>query len=173
MKSIFLSAGHSITDPGAVGNGLKEADVAVETRNLVSYYLTQWQVPHEVDGRFTENIPLALAAKKARRHPLAVEFHCNAAGTPAARGCETLSAPDDMELGAKLCEAMAAALGTKNRGAKPENAGHHSRLAFVQAGGIIVELFFITNPLDVEAYRAKKWLLARGIAEVLAEASAS
>ncbi|MEO6657919.1 MAG: hypothetical protein ABIM73_06560, partial [Arenimonas sp.] len=60
-------------------------------------------------------------------------------------------------------------LGIRNRGAKPENARQHHRLAFVQAGGIIVELFFITNGNDLLAYDAKKWLAARAVAEVLLE----
>ena len=36
---IFLSAGHSTTDSGAVAFGRREADIAVEFRNIVSYYL--------------------------------------------------------------------------------------------------------------------------------------
>lgn len=179
MKSIFLSAGHSTIDPGAVttierdGKSVyfKEADVAVEVRNIVSFYLSRAGVPHELDGNGTENIPLAQAVKKAKRHPLAVEFHCNASSNKVAGGVETLSAPDDMKLGAEICKAIAAALDVRNRGAKPENSGHHSRLAFVQAGGIIVELFFISNPYEVEAYRAKKWLLGKAIAEVLVQAA--
>ena len=58
-------------------------------------------------------------------------------------------------------------LGIKNRGAKPEVSGQHSRLGFVQAGGLIVELFFITNPDDMAAYQAKKWLVGKAIADVL------
>lgn len=169
MKSIFLSAGHSTVDPGAVGNGLEEADVAVEVRNIVAFYLSQMFIPYEVDGKGTANIPLREAVVKARKHPIGVEFHCNASDKRTACGVETLSAPDDLKLGADLCAAIAPVLGTKNRGAKGEGAGHHTKLAFVQAGGLILELFFITNPQDVNAYKAKKWLLGKAIAEVLAK----
>ena len=178
MKSVFLSAGHSTTDPGAVGKmkdaagkvvELKEADVAAEIRNIVSYYLTQMFITHEVDGKGTANIPLREAIVKARKHPIGVEFHLNAAASAQANGVETLSAPKDMKLGADLCVAIQKVMGTKNRGAKPENAGQHHRLAFVQAGGLILELFFVSNPGEVATYQAKKWLLGKAIAEVLAK----
>lgn len=173
MKSIFVSAGHSGTDPGAVAFRRKEADIAVEFRNLVSFYLLRAGVPHELDGEGTENLPLREAVVKARKHPIGVEFHCNAAAAAAATGVECLSAPKDTALSTKICKALADSLGIRNRGAKPENAGQHHRLAFVQAGGIIVELFFITNAADLAAYDAKKWLAAEAVSEVLiAEASA-
>lgn len=167
MKSVFLSAGHSNMDPGAVAFGRREADIVVEFRNIVSFYLHRAGVLHELDGEGTENLPLGKAVKAAVKHPIAVEFHCNAAASPAARGVETLSAPGDVSLGSRLCHAIAETLPTRNRGAKPENSGQHHRLAFVQAGGIIVELFFITSKLDLDAYDARKWLVARAVAEVL------
>jgi N-acetylmuramoyl-L-alanine amidase len=168
--SIYLSAGHSGTDPGAVAFGRREADIAVEFRNIVAFYLHRAGVAYDMDGEGTENLPLPEAVREARQHGIAVEFHCNAAA-PAATGVETLSAPGDMLLGAKLCKAIADGLAIRNRGAKPENAGQHHRLAFVQAGGIIVELFFITNPADLAAYDARKWLAARNVAAVLMEAA--
>jgi N-acetylmuramoyl-L-alanine amidase len=171
MKSIYLSAGHSGTDPGAVAFGRREADIAVEFRNIVAFYLQRDDIPFDMDGGGTLNLPLREAVKEARQHDIAVEFHCNAA-TSTATGVETLSAPGDLELGAKICKAIADGLAIRNRGAKPENAGQHHRLAFVQAGGIIVELFFITNPADLAAYDARKWLAAKYVAAVLiAEAS--
>lgn len=169
MKSIFLSAGHSGSDPGAVANGRREADIAVEFRNLVSFYLLRAGVPHELDGQGTENLPLREAVVRARRHPIGVEFHCNAAASAQATGVETLQADKHYRLGADICAALAGTLGIRNRGAKPENAGQHHRLAFVQAGGIIVELFFLTNPGDLAAYDARKWLAARAVADVLIE----
>lgn len=164
--SAFVSAGHSNTDPGAVSNGRREADIAVEFRNMVSLYLGRDGVTHATDGSGAENWPLSRAAAEAKRHKMAVEFHCNAAG-PTATGVETLSSPKDYPLAGKICEAISSQLGIRNRGAKPENSGQHKRLAFVQAGGIIVELFFITSKSDLAAYDAKKWLAAKAVAKVL------
>jgi N-acetylmuramoyl-L-alanine amidase len=167
--SIFVSAGHSNTDPGAVANGRREADIAVEFRNMVAFYLKRDGVPHLTDGVGAENWPLKQAVKEAKTHKIAVEFHCNAAG-PQATGVETLSAPKDFNLGEDICTAISKQLQIRSRGAKPENAGQHKRLAFVQAGGIVVELFFITNKQDLSAYEARKWLAAREVAKVLKEA---
>lgn len=167
--AVFLSAGHSLTDPGAVANGRKEADIAVDFRNMVALYLDRAGIPVVTDGSHKDNWPLKQAAAEARKHKIAVEFHCNAA-SPSATGVETLQGDSDFALGQSICDAISVQLGIKNRGAKPENSGQHHRLAFVQAGGIIVELFFITNLSDLAAYDAKKWLAARAVAEVLEDA---
>lgn len=169
-RSIFVSAGHGGTDPGAVAHMRREADIATEFRNIVAFYLARAGVPHGLDGDGPVNLPLSEAVKRARGHQIAVEFHCNAASNPTATGVETLSGPRDMALGQLICGAIASHLVLRNRGAKPENAGQHHRLAFVQAGGIIVELFFITNANDLEAYDARKWLAGRAVAEVLVNA---
>lgn len=169
MSAIFVSAGHSNTDPGAVAFGRKEAEVVTEFRNIVAYYLKQWGVPHFTDGQGAENWPLTRAVKEAKQYNIAVEFHLNAASATAS-GVETLSAPKDYALGEKICKAVSKVLGIKNRGAKPENSGQHKKLAFVQAGGIIVELFFVTNKSDLAAYDDKKWLAAKAVATVLKEA---
>lgn len=166
-KTVFLSAGHSDTDPGAIAHGRREADIAVEFRNMVSFYLSRAGVAHHLDGAGTANLPLKEAARMASKHDIALEFHCNALSNPAIGGTETLSSQGDMLFGSTIAKAVADGLGIKNRGAKPENSGQHSRLAFVQAGGIIVELFFLTNPNDLAAYDARKWLAAKRVAEIL------
>lgn len=166
---IFISAGHSSKDPGATANGFTEAAIVTEFRDLVAFYLDQFDVPFIRDGKKGENLPLAEAVKMIPKKGVSVEFHLNAAASSAS-GVETLSAPKDYKLGAKLCDAISYRLGIKNRGAKPENSGQHSRLAFVQGGGLILELFFITNKTDLDSYQAVKWLLARDVAKILEEA---
>lgn len=169
-RSIFLSAGHSNTDPGAVANGYREADIAVEFRNMVSFYLSRAGVKHDLDGTGTENMPLSQAVRHARQRDLSVEFHCNASPNLIANGTETLSERHNMMIGSKITKVIAMALGIKDRGAKREDAGQHHRLAFVHdADGIIVELFFLTNSQDLQAYLARKWVAAKMVAGVLAE----
>lgn len=166
---IYLSAGHSNSDPGAVGFGRKEADLAVEMRNMVSFYLTELGRPHETDGKGTVNIPLAQTLKRTKAiNAIEVEFHCNASTNANATGVETLQGAGNAALGALICKAIAGALKIKNRGAKPESSGQHARLGFVQAGGIIVELFFISNANDLAAWDARKWVAAKAVAEVIA-----
>lgn len=169
MKTIFISAGHSSTDPGAAANGLTEAQVVLEFRDLVAFYLEQKGATFGRDGRKGENFPLSQAAALAKQYDIAVEFHLNA-GPVTATGVETLSATKGYAFASKLCSVVEDTLSIPNRGAKPENSGQHSRLAFVQAGGIILELFFLTNKEDLRKYQEKKWLLAKAVANALMEA---
>lgn len=164
---MYISAGHSNSDPGAVANGKREADIAVEMRNIVSFYLTRAGIKHELDGSGTKNLPLKEVVKQSRKHKVSVEFHCNASGTLSATGVEVLCALKDEMLAMDICEAISDTLGIRNRGVKPEGAGQHHRLAFVQAGGMIVELFFLTNAKDLAKYEERKWLVGKAIASVL------
>lgn len=169
MKKIVITAGHSNTDPGATNGLVTEADIVTDFRNLVAFYLKQAGVDFVVDGEGAENKPLREAVKLVSPNRLCVEFHCNAFSDPKATGVETLSHDHLKPVGTTLCEVVSRTLGIRNRGAKGESSGQHSRLAFVQAGGLILELFFITNPDDLERYLAKKWVLARGVAGTLIE----
>lgn len=167
MKKIFISAGHGGGDPGAAANGKTEAAVVLEFRDIVAHYLGVAQVAFSTDGEKGENKPLRDAVKMFSKRDVAVEFHLNAAASPVATGVETLSAEKDKAFGADICRVVSSQLGIANRGAKGESSGQHSRLAFVQAGGVIVELFFITNKNDLAAYEAVKWVLAKEIAKAL------
>lgn len=168
MKRIFISAGHSDADPGAVANGRTEAAIVLEFRDLVAEKLEKAGVAFSRDSNANgRNMPLRDAVKMIGAGDLAVEFHLNAAASSSASGVETLSAAKDYVFCGELCAAISKFLGIKNRGAKPENSGQHSRLAFVQAGGIIVELFFLTNRNDLAAYDAAKNDLADVVAGLL------
>ena len=167
-RTLFVSAGHSYRDSGAIGNGKTEADVVLDLRDRVIYELNRRGVVCAHDGVKGENLSLSDAIKMASRYDVAVEFHCNAFSNPSATGVETLSDDDGMTLGQRLCDAVAEAIGIANRGAKPEGSGQHSRLGFVsKAGGIILELFFITNPNDVRAYYNNLHAVVSAICDVL------
>lgn len=168
--AILISAGHSNTDPGAVAFGREESEIAVEFRTILVKCLADLGIQAQTDGKGKDNLPLRDAVKLAKGKDIAIEIHLNASANATASGVETLSGPEDMDLGARLCAAISQALNIRNRGAKPENAGQHHRLAFVQAGGIILELFFLTNPNDLAAYDGRKWPLARAVAQVIEDA---
>ncbi|MCE8042452.1 N-acetylmuramoyl-L-alanine amidase [Halomonas daqingensis] len=171
VRTLMISAGHSHTDPGAVANGYREADLVLEFRDLVSIELCALGIKHMKDGGKGENLPLRDAVKVAAKCDLAVEFHTDAAGS-SATGTWTLSRAHNKPLAAQLCHVTADTLGIRNRGPAPENAGQHHRLAFVSdGGGIIHELFFITNKGDLAAFLGGRRGLAKEVARVLAEAA--
>ena len=173
MSVITVTAGHSNKDPGAVNGLFREADIAQEVRNMVALYLRQKDIAVKTDGEGKGNLPLPAAIKLISGSKAAVEFHCNAFPKPTAGGCEALSQPKDRALSQRLCKAVSDVMGIPTRGTdggwKNEGSGQHSRLGYVRNGGIILELFFISNPAELAVWQDKKWLVAKAVAEVLAE----
>lgn len=169
---IVLTAGHSLTDPGACNGHFTEANIAREVRNGVTAILNRRG--HKVinDGTGSDNQPLSKAAALVKQGKIAIEFHLNAAANKKATGVEALAQTKDKVICQKLCKAIADVLDIPVRGGesgwKPENSGQHSRLAFVAAGGIILELFFISNDAELQKYFERKDQVFEAIAGVLA-----
>lgn len=169
-KVITITAGHSNTDPGACSGLSREADIAADMRNMVAHYLKQAGVEVRTDGEGNRNLSLNQAVTLIKGSALAVEFHCNAATNKRATGVEALAGSHHKSISQKLCKAVADEMAIPLRGDKgwkPENAGFHHRLAYVSNGGIILELFFISNDDELAIWYAKKWLIARAVAQVL------
>ena len=168
---ITITAGHSNSDPGAVNGSDRESEIAQDMRNIVAYYLRSRGISFKSDGEGKGNLPLSEAVRLIKSSSIAVEFHCNA-GPKTAKGVEALSQPKDKVISQKLCAAVSSVMGNPLRGDKgwkPENSGQHSRLAYVSSGGIILELFFISNDEELKIWKQKKWLVGKAVAEVLAE----
>ena len=169
---ITITAGHSNSDPGAVNGSDRESEIAQDMRNIVAYYLRSKGISFKSDGEGKGNLPLSEAVKLIKSSSIAVEFHCNAAASKGAKGVESLSQPKDKVISQKLCAAVSSVMGNPLRGDKgwkAENSGQHSRLAYVSGGGIILELFFISNDAELSIWKQKKWLVGKAVAEVLAE----
>lgn len=169
---ITITAGHSNSDPGAVNGSDRESEIAQDMRNIVAYYLRSKGISFKSDGEGKGNLPLSEAVKLIKSSSIAVEFHCNAAASKGAKGVEALSQPKDKVISQKLCAAVSSVMGNPLRGDKgwkAENSGQHSRLAYVSNGGIILELFFISNDDELSIWKQKKWLVGKAAAEVLAE----
>lgn len=170
-NTVMLSAGHSNTVPGIVANGHKEADIVLAFRDDLSVRLAELGIRHLLDGEPGENLPLRTATAMASGCDIAIEFHTNGGG-PGATGVETLSRAHNKPFGTELCRVTADLLGIPNRGAKPENAGYHERLAFVSGGGgIIHELFFLSNANDLYQFLQNRTALVDAVADVIADAA--
>ncbi len=171
---ITVTAGHSNVDPGAVNGKAREADIAADMRNMVVSYLKAAGVAYKVDGEGKGNLPLSAAISLIKGSKVAVEFHCNAASNKAAKGVEALSQSKDKAMSQKLCAAIASVMGISLRGDKgwkPEDSGQHSRLGYVRNGGIVLEMFFISNDAELAKWYDVKWLVAKAVAEVLVDAA--
>jgi N-acetylmuramoyl-L-alanine amidase len=165
-----ITAGHSNTDPGAVNGKVKEADLVVNFRNAVTHYLREAGLQVKTDGTGTKNDPLSAAVKLIQGSSVAVEFHMNAAASKQANGIETIALPKDKKLAQDLSKAVADALGSRLRGDNgwiDQSKSARGRLAYVNAGGLIVELGFISNEDELARFNARYWLAAKAVAKVL------
>lgn len=171
MTTFLITAGHSDVDPGSVANGVTEASIVTELRNIVAYTLRQRKHTVTTDGNLSDNKPLSQAiALFNYDQKYKIEFHCNAAGSPSANGTECISLLKDKEMAQNISKAISSVLGTKLRGEAgwiDQSKSQHTRLAYVSNGGIIVEVFFLTNETELDTYQSKKWLVAEAIVQAL------
>ena len=110
MAAFVITAGHSNTDPGAVANGRKEADIARDMRNMVALKLRQRGHTVMTDGVGGINLPLADAIRMVQDGHPAIEFHCNAAVATTATGVETISRMRDKLAAQRIRQAPARCL---------------------------------------------------------------
>lgn len=169
---IAITAGHSMTDPGAVNTRLKitEAKLALNLRDQVAALLRLRGFEVVEDGADGVNQPLPQAIALARGR-LAVEIHFNA-GPPTATGVEAISLPKLKPLAVGLSKAVASVLHCKLRGADgwiDQRQSQHPRLGYVQAGGVILEVAFISNDADMCHYLANSNLVARAVEECIVD----
>lgn len=173
-----ITAGHGGSDPGNTWNGHHEAVLMTELRSIVALKLRALgHIVHE-DGGKGVNWSLKEAAKLIDDADLALEFHTNASN-PKVSGVELVSIPAHRDLCQKLAKRIGGTLMIPTR----RDLGwlSHEKLsgergfqpAFTRRGGIIVEVFFQSNPNDLRAYLEKYWLVASGVAAVLHEYSYS
>lgn len=169
---VAVTAGHSNTDPGAVNGKVKESDLVVNFRNAVTHYLREAGLQVKTDGTGTKNDPLSAAVKLIAGSSVAVEFHMNAAVSKQANGIETIALPKDKKLAQDLSKAVADALGSRLRGEDgwiDQSQSARGSLGYINAGGLIVELGFISNEAELAAYQARYWIAAKAVAKVLIE----
>ena len=171
-----VTAGHSNVDPGAVNGKYNEAELVRQFRNAVAHYLAVAGLEFKTDGTGTINLPLTNAIALAKGASLAVEFHMNAAASKSANGVETIALPKDKVLAQKLSVAVANVFGSRLRGDNgwiDQSKSARGRLAYVNAGGLIVELGFISNEDELARFNARYWLAAKAVAKVLIDYEAS
>ena len=167
---VTITAGHSNVDPGAVNGKFKEAELVSQFRNAVAYYLREADVAIKTDGIGSDNQNLNTAIKLIKGSSIAVEFHMNAASSKAAYGIETIALPKDKKIAQELSQVVAKVFNSKLRGDSgwiDQSQSARGKLGFINAGGLIVELGFISNEAELAQFNAKYWQAAKAVAQVL------
>lgn len=165
MPKIFINPGHGGQDCGACGNGLREADVALNIGKLVADYLRA--VGYDVKlfqyGGVDYDLETICTDANSFKADLFVSIHCNAA-TGNAKGTETYCCRG-ATAGRKLAEAIhkqiTSSLPIVNRGVK--EAGFYV-LNYTDMPAVLVETAFIDNVDDAKLLRDKQDDFARAIA---------
>lgn len=175
-KRIVITAGHSEVDPGAVNPRLKltEAKLAVQLRDNVAGILKAKGFDVATDGAKGENQPLPKAIALIKGSALAVEIHFNA-GPVLASGVEAISKPALRGFAQALALAVSTVTKAKLRGSGgwiDQTQSQHSRLGFVEAGGVILELEFISNDSAMAVYQANAKAVNEAIAATIAKFAA-
>lgn len=165
-----VTAGHGEGDPGAVYAGLTEADLMAELRDMVASRLRD--MGHEVrqDGIGKVNRALTYAMTLIAGSECAVELHTNAAAHPGATGVEVIALPAQKDKAQRIARAIANALGLRLRGMGgwiDQSMSARGRLGFVARGGMVVEVFFLSNPEDLARYLQSKEAVAFAIATAM------
>lgn len=170
---IFLTAGHHNKDSGAVGNGFVESKEAIRVRNKVTELLRTKGVEVWNDNdNWTLQTVINEISKASKHTDIICDIHFNA-GQEKATGSEVFvpeyAIKSELLLAAELSKVIAETLGIKNRMVKRERDSQHKRLGMMRPNGInvLIEVAFISNKADMNAYNDKFDLLCENIAKTL------
>ncbi len=172
---IFISAGHNPkgikTDPGAVANGYREADLTIEIRDLVCAELDRLGVKY-IKDLDTETLGQYLSRVQTGNASVVVEFHFDAANSVASGSTGVVEQEADRldKLFAKeMVDACSNVLNIKNRGVIAETQTHRGKLGLMREEGIIclLEVAFIDNVDNIHAYQCSKRALALTLAPII------
>lgn len=170
MPTFTVTAGHGAADPGAVVGKYNERDLMAELRDLVAAKLVAGGHTARTDGKPWQNLPLVHALTLVPGAHCAIELHANAAANLLATGVEVVALPRDKARAQRLAIAIADVLCIRVRGEGgwiDQTQSARGRLGFVRAGGLVVEVFFLSNPADLEKYLDRKERVAEAIAAAL------
>jgi N-acetylmuramoyl-L-alanine amidase len=180
MRTLFLDAGHSTTDPGAVaihkGMTYREADLTKDLRNSIISLLEKQPVEKVlvIPDQDRHNLvrTCALAKAKLKVGDWLCSLHFNA-GTPKSKGVEvfvkTGASHESIALAQKVLAVIASTLEIPARGVKNESESVHGRLGILHCSthAILIEVAFLTNERELTAYLSRKQIVAEKLADLL------
>lgn len=179
---IYLDAGHGGADPGAIGHGIEEKDIALAVSLKVVDHLRR----HEFEVKLSRSTDVGKSLQARTNEANAwgadafVSIHCNAAASPTAEGFEvwhTIHA--SRSKGDELARAIVSWLDQltplTNRGARSKAGSsgqdYYHVIRETKMPAVIVECGFVSNQKDAaylkspEGKAAIAEAIARGIVE--------
>lgn len=174
---ILLMAGHGAGDPGAIGNGYKEADLTRELLKLIKPKLSKFAEVSVFDTNKNPYEYLKRNKYNFKKFDYVFEIHFNAAaydrtGDGRTTGTEILVHPN--EKGKTVEENILKrieGLGFRNRGVKPRTNLQNMNIVKgdQNVSYALLETCFIDDKDDMALYEKKKESVAYAVAEGIAE----
>lgn len=178
MKKIFVIAGHSNTDPGAVATHdylVKEATYTKRLRYLITEYFKAFNDSVEVfidDDKDNLQTVINKINKDVKAGDLVIDIHFNAFNGKAT-GTEVIipaiSSKLENKLAAEISKEISEVLEIPNRGAKSEAQTARGRIGILRGVGnrILLEVCFIDNSKDYKAYKKHEHMVAMVITKAI------
>lgn len=144
---VFLSAGHGGSDPGAVGNGLKEKDINLQILKACKAELEKHGVKVITSRTKDEDDPVGEETREANASgaDVAVSFHTNAGGGDGSEAFYYTNSTKGKKL-AQLGEKYLKEIGQNSRGIKSGNHLYFIKNTTMPA--VLFECFFVDNATD-------------------------
>ena len=155
---VFIDAGHGGSDPGAVGNGLKEKDIVLSIATKLGALLNGRGISIKYSRTTDTYLSLEERARLANAWgaDLFVSIHANSA-TSSVRGTECYTHPTantaTKTLSGNVSRAIANKFGISNRGHKEAN---FAVLRLSNMPAILVETAFISNSSDANLLNTRQ-----------------
>ena len=162
---VFIDAGHGGTDPGAIGNELKEKDIVLSIALKLGALLNGRGISIKYSRTTDTYLSLEERARLANAWgaDLFVSIHANSA-TSSVRGTECYTHPTantaTKTLSGNVSRAIASKFGISNRGHKEAN---FAVLRLSNMPAILVETAFISNSSDANLLNTKQADFANAI----------
>lgn len=148
MKKVMIDPGHGGSDPGAVGNGLREKDLVLTIAKGIEAELAAYQVEVKLTRTTDRIVSLTDRSRQANNWgaDLFVSIHINAGG---GTGFETFIHPTDgarvKDMQKTVHQAIMKQLNVRDRGQKTAN---FAVLRQSSMPAILTESLFIDHPAD-------------------------
>lgn len=145
--SVFLSAGHGGSDPGAVAYGLKEKQINLNILLACKDELVRHGIKVYTSRTKDENDPVGEEVKEANKSKadVAVSFHTNAGKGDGSESYYYTSSAKGKKL-AQLCEKYVKTIGQNSRGIK--SGDHLYFIKHTNMPAVLCECAFIDNNKD-------------------------
>lgn len=169
MAKVFIGIGHGGSDPGAVANGLEEADLNLVIGLACATELERHGVKVRTSRTKDENDPLNEEVKECNTYDpdLAVDIHINAGGGDGAEVYHYSGGGTSKTLAQNINTAIIAH-GQNSRGIKTRvntnGTDYYGFIRDIKAPSVIVECAFIDNKTDIKIIDTTAEQKAMGVA---------